>query len=86
MSLEFPRMSLGSNNVRYKFGNSKKPDILTVPDPVPTITAIKPEAMKAGEVERRRLQGRGGRGSTIMTPGFMAPARVEKRELKTKFG
>ena len=58
-----------------------------IPPPLPTITEITPEAMAAGEAERKRLRGRRGRGSTIMTtPGFMAPAQVERKGLKTKFG
>lgn len=87
MSLEFPRMSLGSNNVRYKFGTPKKVTPPELPEPTHTITEITPEAMKAGEVERKRLRGRRGRAATrLTTPGFMVPAQVERRGLKTKFG
>jgi len=71
------------------FGKAKKPTIPAVSEaePTPTITEITPEAMKAGEAERRRIRGRTGRPSTrLTTPGFMVPAQVEKRGLKTTFG
>ncbi|NVM24206.1 MAG: hypothetical protein HWN68_20810 [Desulfobacterales bacterium] len=69
------------------FGKPKKVAPPELPEPTPTITEITPEAMKAGEAERRRLRGRRGRAATRMTiPGFMAPARIERRGLKTTLG
>ena len=72
------------------FGKPKKvapPGISEIPEPVPTITKITQEGRKAGETERRRLKGRRGKAATrLTTPGFLVPAQVERRWLKTKFG
>lgn len=55
--------------------------------PVATTRIIEEQAQAAGEVERRRLRGRRGRASTrLTTPGFLVPAQIERRGLKTKFG
>ncbi|GAH73930.1 unnamed protein product [marine sediment metagenome] len=57
-----------------------------LPPPVATPTEISAQAMKVGETERRRLRGRRGRASTVLTPGFLAPARTTWPGLKQTLG
>lgn len=57
-----------------------------LPPPITTTSEISEQAMKAGEEERKRLRGRRGRGSTILTRGFLTPARVQQAGLKTTLG
>lgn len=63
------------------FGSSKKVRPPALPDPVPSIVML--EARRPGQAERKRSRGQKMR---FTTPGFMAPATVGRRELKTKFG
>lgn len=63
---------------------AKPPEL---PPPAATPTEISAQAMKAGEEEGRRLRRRRGRIATQLTiPGFMVPARIERRGLKTYLG
>lgn len=69
------------------FGKPKKVAPPELPEPTPTITEITPEAMKAGEAERRRLRGRRGRAATIFAgrrPMELAP--VQRAILKQRLG
>jgi len=63
------------------FGSPTKVRPSALPDPVPSTITL--EARRAGGAERKRSQGQRMR---FTTPGFMAPATVERRGLKTKFG
>ena len=84
--MEHPRLS-NKWNIRYKFGGAPKVAPPKLPEPVAQRQTLTIEAQKAGQVERRRLIGRRGKVDTRFTaPGFMAPALVERRELKQKFG
>ena len=83
--MKHPRLN---NNwfIRYKFGGKPKsvapPEL---PQPVPTVSQMSMQAMKVGAESKPK--GKTGRARNIMTtPGFMAPAQVEKRGLKTTFG
>lgn len=69
------------------FGKPKKIAPPELPEPVPAITEIAPEAMKAGQAERRRLRGRKGRAATIFAGrGPIGPATVQQAGLLTKLG
>lgn len=68
------------------FGKPKTVKPPELPPPVPTPTEIAPQAMKAGEAERRRLRGRRGRAGTIFTRGGLAPATTAQAGLKTTLG
>ena len=46
---------------------TKKPKLPPIADPIPTPEDIDTQAIQKGEAERRRLKGRRGRRSTILT-------------------
>jgi len=71
---------------RYRPGEPKKVAPPALPPPAVKPTEISAEAAKAGEAEKRRLRRRRGRASTIMTPGFMRSATIERAGLKTTLG
>lgn len=64
---------------------AKKPPAML--PPATKTEEISAEAAKAGVEERLRLRRRQGRQATqITTPGFMVPAKVERKRLKTTLG
>lgn len=84
--MKHPRLN-NSPFVRYKFGKPKSVAPPELPPPVPEVRQLSMQAMKVGEEERKRLRGRKGRRATqFTTPGFMTPAQIERRGLKTSFG
>lgn len=48
-------------------GGGGKPKLPPVADPIPTPEDIDIQALQKGEAERRRLRGRRGRRSTILS-------------------
>ena len=54
--------------------------------PYPLTMEMSESAMRAGELERRRLRGRRGRGSTVLTPGALAPVTSAQPALRTTTG
>lgn len=68
------------------FGKPKTVKPPALQPPVAKPTEISAQAMKAGEAERRLLRGRRGRASTVLTPGFLMPAQVQRAGLKQKLG
>lgn len=80
-------------NVRYGFGGKPKavkppalPPPIPLPPPIVTTQEIGAQAMKAGEEERKRIRGRRGRASTILTKPGLRPATVQQAALKTTLG
>lgn len=61
------------------FGSPKKIKAPALPDPVPSIVTL--EAQRTDQDSRKRSQGK-----RFSSPGFMAPARVERRQLRTDLG
>jgi len=71
--------------VRYKFGKPKSAVPPELPAAPPEVSQMSMQAMKVGSESKRK--GKVGRQATVMTtPGFMAPAQIERRGLKTTFG
>lgn len=68
------------------FGGASPPKPPAKPPALPTRVEIGAEAMKVGESERRRLRGRKGRASTILTQGRLAPAQTAQAGLKQTLG
>lgn len=68
------------------FGKPKTVKPPTLPSLAATPTEISAQAARAGETERKLLRGRRGRESTILAPGLLMPARVERAGLKTTLG
>ena len=66
------------------FGKPKTVKPPALPPPVATATEIGAQAAKVSE--RRLLRGRRGRAGTILTPGFLMPARTQQAGLKTTLG
>lgn len=56
------------------FGKPKTVKPPELPPPTPTPTEIAPAAMRAGEMERRRLRGRKGRAGTVFAGRRPLPA------------
>jgi len=83
-----------NKSVRYMgFGGGGKPKPppplpppIKMPPPIATIEEIGASAMKAGEAERKRIRGRRGRASTILTRPGLRPATVQQAALKTTLG
>jgi len=72
---------------RFIAPDVKVPQLPEMPSPPQITTRISEQARLAGSAERRRRRmRRGGAGTVFATPGFMSPALVRKRGLKTTFG
>lgn len=59
-------------------GSTKATKLPPQPDPIPTPEDINLEATKKGEAERRRLRGRFGRSSTILTESTLGTTTQAK--------
>ena len=69
------------------FGSSRKfsPPPVVEPPAIPTETSPSVQAAKTGERERlKRMKGRAR--TRIVSPGFLVPAKTQRRELKTELG
>jgi len=76
-----------SDNIRYKFGGAKKVAPPELPSAAPIISEMAPEAMKAGQAERKRLRKRTGRAGTIFAGRRPTePATTAQTGLRTTLG